>query len=245
MQTDRPPMEAAVRWSPHSTGDRRRFLLVDVAESSLTLNQLDGDRSDGPKLQHHKVAHHGKLPNFAAFDWSKTDESLVAVGLVSGNASLVKLSESSEPSEVVTTFRIKQQRKCNSIAFNSENWLAVALDKTRSDVCLNIYDAAGNSGAQSDPIRRLCPAELVSSVRFFPRQPQELVLAAQRSFIRLYDLRGRSSTNAFRMPTNAFQIHTVAPVPTCKHRREMSTTLLSIHWTRITSPRLGPQTTLL
>lgn len=183
-------MEAAVRWSPHSTGDRRRFLLVDVAESSLTLNQVDAEDLNGPKVQHHRVAHLGKLPNFAAFDWSRSDESLVALGLVSGNASLVKLSETNEPSEVVTTFRIKQQRKCNSIAFSSENWLAVALDKTRSDVCLNIYDAGGSPGNQSDPIRKLCPAELVSSVRFFPRQPQELVLAAQRSFVRLYDLRG-------------------------------------------------------
>lgn len=206
-------MEAAVRWSPHSTGDRRRFLLVDVAESSLTLNELDKDRLDGPKLQHRKVAHHGKLPNFAAFDWSKTDESLVAVGLVSGNASLVKLSESNEPSEVVTTFRIKQQRKCNSIAFNTENWLAVALDKTRSDVCLNIYDAAGNSGAQSDPIRRLCPAELVSSVRFFPRQPQELVLAAQRSFIRLYDLRDPHGSSGANMQAATRNVNNIAIDP--------------------------------
>ena len=185
-----------MRWSPHSVGDKHRFLLVDVAESSVTLNEFNAESLDGPKsskVQHHRVAHHGKLPNFAAFDWSRTDESLVAIGLVSGNASLVKLSETNEPSEVVTTFRIKQQRKCNSIAFSTENWLAVAPDKTRSDVCLNIYDAGGSSGSQSDPIRRLCPAELVSSVRFFPRQPQELVLAAQRAFIRLYDLRGQSN----------------------------------------------------
>jgi hypothetical protein len=188
-------MEAAVRWSPHSNGDKKRFLLVDVAESSVTLNEIDARNLDEPKakIPHHRVAHHGKLPNFAAFDWSRTDEHLVALGLVSGNASLVRLSENSEPSEVVTTFRIKQQRKCNSIAFSTENWLAVALDKTRSDVCLNIYDAGAAPGNHNDPIRRLCPAELVSSVRFFPRQPQELVLAAQRSFIRLYDLRGQSN----------------------------------------------------
>lgn len=206
-------MEAAVRWSPHSTGDRRRFLLVDVAESSLTLNEVDSDGPDGSKIKHHRVAYHGKLPSFAAFDWSRTDESLVAVGLVSGNASLVKLSEGNEPSEVVTTFRIKQQRKCNSIAFSTENWLAVALDKTRSDVCLNIYDAGANPGTQNDPIRRLCPAELVSSVRFFPRQPQELVLAAQRSFIRLYDLRDPHGNSGANMQAATRNVNNIAIDP--------------------------------
>lgn len=208
-----------MRWSPHSTGDKRRFLLVDVAESSVTLNEVDASNSN-TKVAHHRVAHHGKLPNFAAFDWSRTDESLVALGLVSGNASLVKLSETNEPSEVVTTFRIKQQRKCNSIAFSTENWLAVALDKTRSDVCLNIYDAGDNAGNSNDPIRRLCPAELVSSVRFFPRQPQEIVLAAQRSFIRLYDLRGEScACSIMENFAEIRKIHTEVLEPTYKPPR--------------------------
>lgn len=204
-----------MRWSPHSTGDRRRFLLVDVADSSLRLNEID--RVDGNKVQYHKVAHIGKLQSFGAFDWSRTDESIVALGLVSGNASLVKFDEDKGTAEIVTTFRIKQQRKCNSIAFSKDNWLACALDKTRSDVCLNIYDAGSDSQAYSEPIRRLCPAELVSSVRFFPHHPQEVVLAAQRSFVRLYDLRDPHTSSGATLQATTRNVNNITIDPLDEH----------------------------
>jgi hypothetical protein len=181
-------MEAAVRWSPHSTADRRRFLVVDVADPSLALNELDSLSKD--TISYHVVARSGKVSNFVAFDWSKTNESLIALGLVSGSASLIKLREDGKPAETVAQFKLKQQRKCNSIAFSAQDWLAVAVDKTRSDVCLFIYDT--NRGQSLEPVRRLCAAELVSSVRFFPSQPQEIVASTQRQFVRLYDLRGTS-----------------------------------------------------
>jgi hypothetical protein len=181
-------MEAAVRWSPHSSGGRERFLVVDVADQSLTLNQISSRTRD--TVHFHPVARHGRLPNFGAVDWSKTDESIVALGLVSGSACLIKLNEHDRASETVATYKSRQQRKCNSIALSSQDWLAVALDRTRSDACLNIYDASNHHESNQDPVRRLCPAEMVSSVRFCPSQPQELIVAAQRSFIRLYDLRG-------------------------------------------------------
>ena len=191
-------MEAAVRWSPHSTGDRERFLLVDVKDGSLTLNQVRTRQKN--HIDYASVARINRLPNFSAFDWSKTDESIVCLGLVSGSACLVNLREDGHASETVATFKLKQQRKCNSIALNHMNWLAVALDKTRSDNCLNIYDAASEN---PEPIRRLCPAEVVSSVRFFSSQPEELVVAAQRSLIRLYDLRDGyfASTNNTQVST--------------------------------------------
>jgi len=183
-------MEAAVRWSPHSTGDRRRFLIVDVAESSLILNEIS--KSERDQLEYHAVSQCNRLPAFGAFAWSPVQEQIVALGLVSGNACLVRLGEDKQSSEPFATFRTKQQRKCNSIAFNTQNWLAVASDKTRSDACLNIYDASGGeSTSLQEPVRRLCAGELVSSVRFFPSQPQELVASIQRSYIRTYDLRGR------------------------------------------------------
>ena len=177
-----------MRWSLHSHGDRRRFLLVDVADPSLTLNEVDSPGKG--KVRYHTVAKCSKLPNFGAFDWSKTNESIVALGLVSGSANLVRLSADGDASGTITQFKIKQQRKCNSIAFSTQDWLAVGVDKTRSDVCLFIYDTNRPSSTFSEPIRRLCAAELVSSVRFFPTRPQEIVASTQRQFIRIYDLRG-------------------------------------------------------
>lgn len=181
-------MEAAVRWSPHSISGRERFLLVDVIDQSLTLNHVHA--RSRTHVDYTTVAKYGRLPNFSAFDWSKSDESTVALGLVSGSACLVRLREDGHPSETTCTFRLKQQRKCNSVALSTRDLLAVALDKTRSDNCLNIFDANGDYQGNQEPVRKLCPAEVVSSVRFFPGQPQELVVAAQRAYIRLYDLRG-------------------------------------------------------
>lgn len=116
-------MEAAVRWSPHSVPGRERFLLVDVTDQSLTLNHVDGRNSKD--VSYHTVARYGRLPNFGAFDWHKTDESIVALGLVSGSACLVKLNEGDRPSQTIATFKLKQQRKCNSVALSTQNWLAV------------------------------------------------------------------------------------------------------------------------
>lgn len=177
-------MEAAVRWSPQSQDGR--FLVVDIADPNIVLYQV---RALGQKqIEHEPIARCERLQNFNAFDWSKSDESIVALGLVSGNTSLYQLRlDKKTSSEPIHTFKIKQQRKCNAVTFSTQNWLAVALDKTRSDVCLNLYDLNSNVG--QDPVRKLCNAEAVSSVKFFPDQPQELVAALQRSFVRLYDLR--------------------------------------------------------
>jgi len=177
-----------VRWSPRSTADQRRFFLVDVAESSVTLKEVQADRQMATRYR--TVSKCSKLSNIGAFACSPVQESIAAVGLLSGNTALVQLREDQQVTEPVATYRIKQQRKCNSVAFSSRNWLAVALDKTRSDVCLNIYDVGSQSQTSQDPVRKLCAAEHVSSVRFFPSQPQELLATTQRTFIRLYDLRG-------------------------------------------------------
>ncbi|OQO03093.1 hypothetical protein B0A48_11348 [Cryoendolithus antarcticus] len=137
-------MEAAVRWSGHSNEEKSRFLLVDFADSSLFLHEVDGIKDRN--VTHHRVAHLSKLPSFNAFDWSRTTPSIAALGLTTGYASIVQLSEDAPP-EILTTYRVKQQRKCTSIALSRESWLAVALDKARSDVCLNVYDAGAQYGA--------------------------------------------------------------------------------------------------
>ncbi|KAK5125313.1 hypothetical protein LTR85_000422 [Meristemomyces frigidus] len=180
-------MEAAIRSLPQS----RRFLIADVAGSSLSLYEVDTlGRRD---IQYHAVATTKKLNAFSALALHPLDGSTVALGFSSGDAGLIRFREDRQLSEINTTFRLKQQRKCNSVALSTQNWLAVGLDKTRSDVCLNIYDAASE---QQEPVRRLCAAELVSSVRFFSGQPHELVASVHRAFVRIYDLRDGYFSNS-------------------------------------------------
>lgn len=212
-------MEVALRWwCGHSFDDRKRFLVVDVANPSLTLNEVDSfPKLREKQLSYHTIARCSKLPSFTAFDWSKTNESIVALGLGNGNANLVKFGQANDAkpnSEVVAAFKIKQQRKCNSVAFNTQDWLALAVDKTRSDVCLFVFDTNRTGEASADPVRKLCAAELVSSVRFFPGRPQEIVAGVQRAFVRIYDLRDgfSGSTNGAQAATRNVNNISVDPL---------------------------------
>lgn len=185
-------MEAAIRWSPHSTPATPRFLIVDVAGNRLRLCQVV-DTKNG-KISYKQISQRDKLPNFTAFDWSKTDESFVAVGSASGEANLVQVdSERSSQSQFIYSFPIRNQRKCNSIAFSTNNVLATGLDRVRNDFCMNIYDLnAGSPTLQAEPYRKLASSEAVFSVKFLPSDPNLLIAGVARQCIRLYDLRGTS-----------------------------------------------------
>jgi len=178
-------METALRWSPLSSPDKGRFLLADAAGNSLTLYQVDSGKKR--LLKYSPVARRKDVPNFTAFDWSKSDDSLVALGLSSGEASLIKFDPHRPQRDPLRNFTIKTQRKCNTITFNSDNLLAVGLDRVRHDHCLTVYDVNA-----SDPHSRLCISEAVTSLRFFPTHPNHLLAAVSRTTIRLYDLRSES-----------------------------------------------------
>ncbi|KEQ64757.1 WD40 repeat-like protein [Aureobasidium melanogenum CBS 110374] len=181
-------MEAAIRWSPLSTPDEARFLLADVAGNALTLYQTQSLKRHG--VQYKPIARREKVNNFTAFDWSRTDDSLVALGLSSGNAELYRFDDSAS-SDPVALFNIKTQRRCNTIAFNTQNLLAVGLDRVRHDNCLTVYDIQSK-----EAYSRLCVSEAVTSLRFFPNHPQQMLAAVSRQTIRLYDLRDSSTTTA-------------------------------------------------
>ncbi|KAF4551066.1 Hypothetical protein D9617_14g075220 [Elsinoe fawcettii] len=179
-------MEAAIRWAPSPLENAHRYLIVDVAGNSITLNESRADNTGG--LQSERIARYDKVPNFTAFDWSKADTSLLALGLSSGESSLVKIDSEQRSIQPILTLPRGTQRKCNSITFNPDKLLAVGLDRVRNDHCLNIYDVHGGK----EPYSKLCIGEAVSSVRFFPSRPQEIVAAVARQTLRLYDLRDPS-----------------------------------------------------
>ena len=177
-------MEAAIRWAPGPTPESHRFLLVDVAGNSITLNQ--SRTAQNGDLISERIARYDKVPNFTAFDWSKSDTNLLALGLSSGDASLLTIDANRHTVTPSQVFPIRTQRKANSIAFNNGRLLAVGHDRVRNDHCLTVYDVDGGKEAHS----RLCTGEAVSSVRFFPHNPQEVIAAVARSTLKIYDLRG-------------------------------------------------------
>jgi WD40 repeat protein len=183
-------MEAAIRWSPHSTHSNPRFLIIDVAGNRLRLCQIEAFSKN--KVSYKQICIRDKLPNYTAFDWSKKNPGHVGIGSASGEAVLVTVDPEKPEVETMHTFPIRHQRKCNSIAFSNKNLLATGLDRVRNDVCLNIYDLNDSRFTSKDePYKKLASSEAISSIKFFSGQPDTLVAGVSRQYVRIYDLRGR------------------------------------------------------
>ncbi|RYN47272.1 hypothetical protein AA0114_g7817 [Alternaria tenuissima] len=203
-------MEAAIRWSPHSTRDNPRFLIIDVAGNRLRLCQIE--EFSKSKVNYKQICIRDKLPNYTAFDWSKKDPSVVAVGSASGEATVVTLDPEKPDAEYIHSFSIRHQRKCNSIAFSAKNLLATGLDRVRNDVCLNIYDMNDSRvTAKDEPYKKLASSEAISSIKFFTGQPDMLVAGVSRQYVRIYDLRDSSTTGVAQFQTR--QVHNIAIDP--------------------------------
>lgn len=149
-------MDAAIRWSPHSSLDDQRFLVADVSENRLSHYRVTGTK--GRQLEYECISSREKLPNYSAFDWSREDENIVATGDGLGTIRIIELDPTQKDgAEYLHTHRINQQRKCNSLSFSTANLLAAAFDKARTDTSINIYDL--NSNDTMEPIRKLANAD--------------------------------------------------------------------------------------
>ncbi|KAH8719210.1 WD40-repeat-containing domain protein [Phaeosphaeriaceae sp. PMI808] len=203
-------MEAAIRWSPHSTQSDPQFLIIDVAGNRLRLCQLDTSPKKKPTYK--QICIRDKLPNYTAFDWSKKDGGLVGIGSASGEAVIVNLDAERSGTDFIHSFPIRHQRKCNSIAFSHKNLLATGLDRVRNDVCLNIYDLNDNRITSKDePYKKLASSEAISSIKFFSGQPDTLVAGVARQYLRIYDLRDSTSSGTAQFQTR--QVHNIAIDP--------------------------------
>ncbi|KAF2183161.1 hypothetical protein K469DRAFT_635658 [Zopfia rhizophila CBS 207.26] len=203
-------MDAAIRWSPHSTQQTPRFLIIDVAGNRLRLCQIN--KFENSRVKYKQLCLRDRLPNFTAFDWSKRDEHIVGIGSSSGEAVVVQVNADRPQSDFIHSFPIKHQRKCNSIAFSSKNFLATGLDRVRNDVCLNIYDLNTPSlSSNSEPYKKLASSEAISSIKFFSGQPDTLVAGVSRQYIRIYDLRDPGSSGVAQYLTR--QVHNIAIDP--------------------------------
>jgi SEA/GATOR complex protein SEA4/MIOS len=195
-------METAIRWSPHSTAQRPYFVILDVVRSRLDFCEATFSKSQSPgspTVQWKLLRHRDKLPSYTAFDFSRVDPYVIGLGGDSGEASIVSLNpDSGKDSEPISTFGVKSQRKCNSIAFSLNNYIATGLERVRTDSGLYVFDL--NNGNSSRPIRTLSMGEGITSIKFFGRDPHLLLAGVQRQSIRLYDLRDSSTSGGGSPP---------------------------------------------
>ncbi|KAE8358738.1 WD40 repeat-like protein [Aspergillus caelatus] len=243
-------METAIRWSPSSTTAEQRFLSVDVAGKAFRLCRVTS--FDGQNLEHEVLAAHTKVPAFRAFDWSPADESLVAVGQSSGDATILRLGSGSQES---FSFPIRHQRYCNAVAFSTHGLLAAGLDRVRNDFCLNVWDVnqrlamRGGKGAV-EPLRKLASSEPITSVKFFRDQPDTLVAGVKGQYVRIYDLREGPGNPSLQFPTRC--VHGLAIdwldenyIASCLTSNDPTICIWDRRvGSRYTTPSVGPANTL-
>ncbi|KAL9111874.1 MAG: hypothetical protein Q9227_003724 [Pyrenula ochraceoflavens] len=208
-------METAIRWSQNSVPSNERFLQVDVAGRSLKLCKVD--RRKRNDVTYHTVFEATKVPAFRAFDWSPVDEALVAVGQSSGEVTVLRIDDST--AQETLSLPVRNQRYCNAVAFSNNGLLASGLDKVRNDSCLNLWDlnqrsiavgalSPGSDRSNVEPYIRLANSEPITSIKFFPGQPQLLVAGIEKRYVRIYDLREPSGNAPLQFATRC--VHNIA-----------------------------------
>ena len=214
-------MDSAIRWSVHSTAHDKQFLHVDVPGRSLRLYRITS--STLSNLTYETIATYSHVPAFRAFDWSPVNPALVAVGQSSGEATVLRMHEGPEAR---ISFPLRSQRLCNAVALNTQDLLAVGLDKVRNDFCLNVWDlnqrvpnftgggtrALPGDKGQGEPYAKLASSEPITSIKFFNDQPQTLVTGVKAQNVRIYDLReGPGSAPSLQFTTRC--VHNLAIDP--------------------------------
>lgn len=206
--------KTAIRWSPSSTPSEQRFLIADV--NGRTFRHCRIKSYDGKDLRYETISTHHEVPAFRAFDWSPHDEAIVAVGQWSGEANVLRIDDQSQS----LPLPIKHQRLCNAVAFSRTGLLATGLERVRNDFCLNVWDisqrflvksstASGSGRLSVDPVRKLASSEAITSIKFFPSQPETLVCGVKGVSIRIYDTRDQSGSPSIQFQTSCVHNITV------------------------------------
>jgi hypothetical protein len=209
-------MDIALRWSPHSTAQRPHFVILDVNSSRLQLCTLTSPKlTAGAPVDYEVLCQRDKLPNYNAFDFSRSDPYVVGLGGFAGEPSVVQLHpDRARDGDSIASFPVKAQRKGNSIAFGGGGALAIGLDRVRNDWGMYVFDVNGPATpATAEPVRKLGFSEGVTSIKFFHRQPQLALAGVQRQAIRLHDMRepAAGAGAALQFPTRL--VHNIAIDP--------------------------------
>ena len=208
-------METAIRWSPSSTTSDQRFLIADV--NGRAFKHCKVENYHGKNFQYEIIATHRAVPAFRAFDWSPQDEAIVAVGQWSGEATVLRIDDQSQS----LSLPIKHQRLCNAVTFSRTGLLATGLERVRNDFCLNVWDinqrpltkssTPSTSRLAVDPVRKLASSEAITSIKFFPSQPDVLVCGIKGAAVRIYDTRDHTGNPLFQSQTTC--VHNIAIDP--------------------------------
>ncbi|KAK3333423.1 hypothetical protein B0T19DRAFT_418025 [Cercophora scortea] len=202
------PEPGLIKWSPNAAHDS--FLHINLQHRVVQLYEPTGHARRG-RFDWRRLAKHDDLPPLTTYDWSPSIPGLVAVGTSTGVVNLLRVDDDSND---YLELGLKMSRTCHAVAFNTAGKLAVALDRVRSDNCLQIWDVTRMSAMDSpiagfssdiepfsEPTDRLEPSVSVSSVKFFEDNPSVLVAGIKGQGLRIHDLREQSHGSTIHFAT--------------------------------------------
>ncbi|KAI1787427.1 hypothetical protein LXA43DRAFT_1029054 [Ganoderma leucocontextum] len=199
-------------------------------------------------LEIKQVASQLELNQMKCFAWSPDPvlDDLLAVGFSNGRVDLLRFEASKHAhNSAAVSLPARNTRACNTLGFSpaNANFLAVGLDKVRSDPSLVIWDihaalpalsfktsphaggdgdsstillrGDGGAGTSSDPkiAQHYASAEVVSTLAWLPKNPQLLLAGISHRWLQLFDTRTTASP-----AKAASKVHGIATDPFDAHR---------------------------
>lgn len=126
-----------------------------------------------------------------------------------GKALLFNIQEKAQiPIELQLQGTQKSNPTCNDVSFNSDNLLAIALDKVRAESSLRIFDTKRAEEGAREAISSLAANDLIFSTSFIPEEPQSIICGSYKS-LREFDI--RSSSPTFQIFCK--DVHDITPDP--------------------------------
>ncbi|KAI9795168.1 MAG: hypothetical protein M1816_000190 [Peltula sp. TS41687] len=210
-------MEVALQSSPHATHYQNRFMVLRPSKRSLKL--YEAEQVKGRNFRYKQISQHTDFTTARVFDWSPADEAIVGVGLVTGEAALLRIDDSSNG---LLAFNFKTPRPCTTLALSPTGLLAAGMEKARNDASLSIWDINhrlstwdrkskgwASTRPQYEPMRKLASPDAISNVKFFTDVPDTLIAGSKGLHVRIYDLRAFTDDPTISFPTRCAQNVTI------------------------------------
>lgn len=183
-----------------------KFVCAFPDKDEIHLYTVDNNQDTAYSL----ISKKNKISSIKCICSSPSQKNTIAIGETTGDALILNLDNEISP----IRFPTKQQRVCNAVALNFLGDLAVGLEKIRNESSLiiwNIHQSIGSNKKMS-PIQQLGLSEPVFSLSYFPDSPKQLISGVNLRWIKIFDLREKSSVSATTFYSTRF-IHNITIDP--------------------------------
>ncbi|KAG5519373.1 hypothetical protein PMAC_001999 [Pneumocystis sp. 'macacae'] len=186
--------------------NKSNFICAFPDKNEIHLYTVDNNQDTTYSL----ISKRSKISFIKCICISPSQKNTIAIGETTGDALILSLDNEISP----IRFPAKQQRVCNAVALNILGDLAVGLERIRNESSLTIWNIHQSIGSDKkiSPIQQLALSESVFSLSYFPDSPKQLVSGVNLRWIKIFDLREKSSISTIAFYSTRF-IHNITIDP--------------------------------